>query len=171
MKKFCTECGKELSKNTMFCTECGSPVSKDTVKPVEKSQEISVNTMPVVQAPQPIVAESKVVGTGMYFGLMFLFSLPIIGFIVCIIMAITAKNKNLKNFAKAVLIWTVIAFVISAILVAIVVMLGNAFTSYITSGETGSQLNEFSSIFGELNEYNEIMNEFQNGGFETLPTQ
>jgi len=85
-------------------------------------------------------------------------------------MAITSKNKNLKNFAKAVLIWTIIGLIITGVITVAVVLLGNALTNYINT-ETGSQFNEFGSLFGELNEYNEIMDQIQNGGLETLPTE
>lgn len=177
MKKFCTECGKEIAEGVAFCTECGTPVPKND--PIEESVEKPVQqtdvqpqtvAQPPIQVNAPIAEPNKVVSTGAYFGLLLLFSLPIIGFIVCMIMAISSKNKNLKNFAKAILIWTIIGLVITGIITVAVILLGNALTNYINT-ETGSQFSEFGSLFGELNEYNEIMDQIQNGGFETLPTE
>lgn len=87
---YCKFCGKELPGGSVFCSQCG------------KRQE----TPPVV--PQP----SKTIGMGTYFGLLILFILPVIGVFASLIVALIAKNKNLKNFAYAALIWTLIATVI-----------------------------------------------------------
>jgi len=171
MKRFCTDCGKEIAEGVAFCTECGTPAPQN--KPVEQLPEKSVQHTVVqtpVQLSTPVAEQNKAVGTGTYFGLLLLFALPVIGFIACLIMAITSKNKNLKNFAKAVLIWTIIGLIITGVITVAVVLLGNALTNYINT-ETGSQFNEFGSLFGELNEYNEIMDQIQNGGLETLPTE
>ena len=48
------------------------------------------------------------VGTGWFFGTMFLFSIPVIGWIACIIMALATKNRNKKSFACANLIYMII---------------------------------------------------------------
>lgn len=47
-----------------------------------------------------------------YFGYEILFAIPIVGFILKIVFAITSKNKNLKNFALAYLIIEIVVFVI-----------------------------------------------------------
>lgn len=59
---------------------------------------------------------SPEVGTGAYFGLMFLFAIPVLGWIVCLICAFAMKNKNIRNFARAQLIWMVIGLILSGIL-------------------------------------------------------
>ena len=59
---------------------------------------------------------SPEVGTGAYFGLMFLFAIPVLGWIVCLICAFAMKNKNIRNFARAQLIWMVIGLIFSGIL-------------------------------------------------------
>ncbi len=50
-----------------------------------------------------------------YFGYQILFGIPVVGLICLIIFSITAKNQNLKNFARSyfcVLILVIILFVI-----------------------------------------------------------
>lgn len=86
--------------------------------PPPPQQTYQTYTQPPAQPayPQPQATPSKVVGTGAFFGLMFLFAIPIIGWLICIIMAFAPKNKNLKNFARAQMIWGIIGFVLCLIL-------------------------------------------------------
>ena len=84
----CRYCGKNLPEESTFCSQCG------------KNQQECVSE------------QQKAVSIGVYFGLLLLFVLPIIGFFSALIVAMVAKNRNLKNFAIAALIWTVIATVI-----------------------------------------------------------
>lgn len=68
---------------------------------------------PPWQAPQS--EETRVLSTGSFFGLILLFALPVIGFISCLIMAFSSKNLNRKHFARAMLIWVIIALVLSLV--------------------------------------------------------
>lgn len=87
---FCKFCGKELPEGSAFCSQCGKS-----------------------QVEEPIlVPQQKAVGIGTYFGLLLLFMLPVIGIFASLIVALVAKNRNLKNFAYAALIWTLIATVV-----------------------------------------------------------
>ncbi len=181
MAKFCTECGKEIAVGVMFCTECGAKLGETEPKPAP-SPPPATPPPPTVQVNQPYVAPapdntSKVVGTGLYIGLMILFAIPIIGFIACIIMAFTAKNKNIKNYARATLIWMIIAFVLLAILIAIVSVIANTLTDYINQ-ITDGQFGEFKDFFGEfseiknsMNEFGNITEQFENGGLSGLPIE
>ena len=54
-----------------------------------------------------------------YFGYEILFSIPVIGFICLIVMALASKNVNKKNFARSYFCFTIICFVIFAIIFAI----------------------------------------------------
>lgn len=69
-------------------------------------------------------AGSPVVKTGTYFWLMLLFAVPVIGFIVMIIMAFAAKNKNLKHWVRALLLWVLIGLLLSIILGLVAYILG-----------------------------------------------
>ena len=186
MAKFCTECGKEIAAGVAFCTECGTKAPADpataTTETVTEAKETKVET-PVVHTPpaQSYQAQqtytqpapdptSKVVGTGAYFGLMLLFALPIIGFIACIIMAFAPKNKNIKHFARAMLIWTVIAVVLLGILVAVISLLTNSLMDYINQ-LTDGQFSDFGDLFGQLGDLEGIMDQYQNGGLEGLPIE
>ncbi len=66
------------------------------------------------QSPEDY-AQNAVVTTGAFFGLNLLFSLPAIGWIICIIMSFAPKNKNIKNFARSKLIWIIIAIILGVI--------------------------------------------------------
>ena len=151
MAKFCTECGKEIADGVSFCTECGAK-APDT--PTAKAEAVTGNaaqtqtqtvktyqqTTPQQTVAQAPVAEpaSKVVGTGTYFALMLLFALPIIGIISVIILSCKAKNKNIKNFAKANLIWAIVAFVLMIVSIIGIISLGNSLVEYIKQALEGS---------------------------------
>ena len=89
---------------------------------------------PYYAAPQPAVPEvtpaaepagkEQVVKTGTYFWLMLLFAIPVIGFIIMIVMAFTAKKKSLKNWVRANLLWIIILFILSLILGLVAYILG-----------------------------------------------
>ena len=76
-----------------------------------------------------------------YIGYQLLFGLPGIGFLICIIIAIAAQNKNVKNFAIAQII-----IVVAVAIISVVVMLAcgvsmaaltDAFQSAYESGAAG----------------------------------
>ena len=175
MAKFCTECGKEIADGVAFCTECGTKAPADpataTTETVTEAKDTKVE-IPVVHTPpaQSYQAQqtytqpapdpaSKVVGTGAYFGLMLLFAIPIIGQIACLIMAFVPKNKNIKHFARAMLIWTIIGIIIAALVIGGIILLVNTFSDYIAEA-TG----------GEFNGLGDLFEQFQNGGFEDMPS-
>ena len=67
------------------------------------------NGTPAQPAP---AQQAPVIGTGQYFLWILLFSFPIVGLICAIVLAASSTmNPNLKNWAKAQLIWMVLGFV------------------------------------------------------------
>ncbi len=166
MARFCTECGKEIADGVAFCTECGAKLEVHETKPVSAPTPVT-QAPPVIQvnnqqpnfSPPTSDNTNKVVSTGLYIGLMILFTIPIIGFIACIIMAFTVKNKNIKNYARATLVWMIIALVVLAILIAIVSVIANTLTDYINRMTEG-QFGGFGNFFGQFNEIKDSMNEF-----------
>ncbi len=82
-------------------------------------------------APPTKSDDSGVVGTGVFFGSMFLFALPILGFIACIIMCTSAKKKSLRNYAKANLIWAIIGLVFGVLLIVGMIILGGQIIDYV----------------------------------------
>jgi len=91
------------------------------------------------------------VGTFYYIGFTILYSLPVIGLIVSIIMALVAtKNTNKHNFAKAFLTLNIIGLVI---------LLGLAITAVILSQEILEMIND---ILGEsYSEWQELINAYE----------
>ena len=186
MAKFCTECGKEIAQGVAFCTECGTKAPADpataTTETVTEAKDTKVEP-PVVHTPpaQSYQAQqtytqpapdptSKVVGTGAYFGLMLLFAIPIIGQIACLIMAFAPKNKNIKHFARAQLIWMVIAIVLIGILVALLSVLTNTLMDFIKES-IGGEFSNLGDIFSNLGDLEGLTEQFQNGDLEGLTEQ
>ena len=169
MAKFCTQCGSEIRDGSAFCTNCGAKAEQDIPAP-QVMPEMQPSTRPVPQpaappAPQYTPAPQakaeipadKTVSTGTYFGLMFLFSLPILGWLICLIVAFAAKNQNIRHFARAMLIWLVIALVVGALIGLAINALINSVTPYLEQamGELGSIGNS-----GEMGELTELIEQF-----------
>ena len=130
---FCTACGSNIPDGINFCTECGksmgvSASSSSSVEKISQTQQTPSRPQPVPppqtmtqpgpQGEAPPISGSRyaVMSVGAYIGYSLLFSLPVIGWIICLVMAFTSKNLNKRNFAKAILIFMVIGFVTSIIL-------------------------------------------------------
>lgn len=94
----CPKCGGEAAEGERFCTLCGEPMPE--------------RTAPVQQTYVPAAKKDGEVSTGGFFGLMLLYAIPVIGIIVCIIMAFADKNVTRKHFARAVCIWALIGLVV-----------------------------------------------------------
>ena len=59
-----------------------------------------------------------------YFGYEILFSIPIVGFICLIVMALGAKNVNKKNFARSYFCYTIIVFLVALVIFAVAFFTG-----------------------------------------------
>ena len=145
MAKFCTGCGKELADGLMFCTGCGTKVPEDAppagntfqteaVKEAPATAEVKQEPVTVQAEPQqqtqqmPIQtaqqAENHSASTAHFFWMMLVYALPLIGWIICIVMAFAPKNESKKHFARAILIWGIVGIVISIIGLIILSLLG-----------------------------------------------
>ncbi len=138
MAKFCTGCGMELNDGLMFCTSCGTkvpegvPAEVDVVKEeIRAAAEVKQEQVPIQEQPpqqqyippqqhtppsqaiQP--AENHSASTAHFFWMMLVYALPLIGWLICIIMAFAPKNESKKHFARAILIWGIVGIVISII--------------------------------------------------------
>ena len=130
MERICTNCGSPLMEGALFCAECGArleepenvlPAEDFTAAPEEmavNNQEEEAKPLWAKVPPAPVMPEEKqapslpereplfkAVKTSTYFWLILLFAVPLIGLIAMLIIAFTAKNNNLRNFARAHLIW------------------------------------------------------------------
>ena len=180
---FCTECGTPApadnpnppaevkpeavpAAETAPAAQAAAPQAK--TPPVPPQQTYIPQPQPTYQQPaytpaaqqeiKPKGGKYGVLSTGAFFGLMFLFAVPVIGWIACIIMAFVPKNENLKHFARAMLIWLIIAVVLCVVLFFLLSWLGGALKDYI---------NEITG--GEFGNWKDIFEQFQNGEFSSIP--
>ncbi len=144
MARYCTNCGHELPEGKSVCPECGFPAAEETPLPQGPEEGMA----PPPQAPQPprIEAEapkqqpnaapvyvtaappgSPPVSTGGFFGLEFLYKIPLVSFICSIVLSIAPKNKNVRHHAQAKLIWKIVGFVL---LVACILLTGAALSRF-----------------------------------------
>ncbi len=73
--------------------------------------------------PPPSDSKYASVGVWSYVGMMVLFSLPVIGFILAIIWAFDARNINRRNYARAILVLTAIIFLLSTVITVVGIVL------------------------------------------------
>ncbi|MBE6031411.1 MAG: zinc ribbon domain-containing protein [Clostridiales bacterium] len=164
MAKFCINCGAEIPDGTAFCTGCGTkieetmpqvPVTEAATTPEEPAQPQTPPKQQTYQTPpqQPVyqqpaqvpydvppIGKYGVVSTGYFFFMMIFYAIPVIGTIACIFTAFKGKNKNKKNFAKAMLIWLVISLILSLVLFFAFKAIGNFVVSSIGE-EMGIEIN------------------------------
>lgn len=175
MARFCSECGNPIADGFLFCSQCGTKAVDDVAPVVEAAPvvETPVAEAPVVEDPvveTPLVEEPfvytepetpyvpqyadpepapvptyKAVSTGAYFWLLLLFSIPVIGFISCIIFSFAPKNASLKHFARAILIWMLICLIVTGICVGILALLANTLLAYV-SNMTDGYINSMTDV-------------------------
>jgi len=125
--------------------------------------ETSATAAPI-SAPMPVPGD-PVVGTGTFFGLEFLFALPLVGFLCCIIFSFAPKNRNLKHYARGKLIWTAIGLVLSLILVLVTVIFLQALPGMV-SQELGVPVEDIEDIISIAEDIPGLVEEF--GGIEEI---
>ena len=141
---FCPKCGTEVSDDKAFCPECGNPLKSQAqqasgARQTAGAQQASEGQQtagaqqswqatgaqngarphPQVQFQSDTVVlpdEYKPISMWGYFGYEILFSIPIVGFIVLIVMSINGKNQNVKNFARSYFCFTIIVLILLVIL-------------------------------------------------------
>ena len=84
---------------------------------LEKKRQKRAAQQALIDACPP---QYRPVSTSKYFWLAFLSVLPCIGFIVTIILAIAGRNRNVKNFEKAILAYYIMGIVIALIAIIVV---------------------------------------------------
>ena len=142
MANFCKSCGSQLSPSDTNCPTCGEPVSGASfdnpygqynyanqssagAQPDQGYQ--NYNSQPYAYS-QPYGQQGSATSVAGWIGWMLLCSiLPIIGQIIIIV---SARDESLKNYAKATLIMSAIAVVLSIIFMA---LFGTAFASQMSN--------------------------------------
>lgn len=135
----CPNCGSPMDPNGQFCPSCGQQVSAPAVSTTAQYQAPPPPPppqyqppRPVYQAPQPVYQAAPqntnmapVLGMGSYIGMMILSGIPLVGFILLLVWAFSSnENPNKKNYARAVLLLSVIISVLITIIYVIVLALG-----------------------------------------------
>ena len=141
---FCPKCGTEVSDDKAFCPECGNPLKSQAQQASGAQQaagaqqasegqqtaeaqqswqatgaQSGARPHPQVQFQSDTVVlpdEYKPISMWGYFGYEILFSIPIVGFIVLIVLSINGKNHNVKNFARSYFCFTIIVLILLVIL-------------------------------------------------------
>ena len=141
MQRSCNYCGAEIQEADTFCTNCGAPTGN---RPVQNPQGQSVPPRPAEpQRPHtaegyccpppphcpPVEPDRNLVSIGAYVGYTLLFAIPIVGLIVCIILAANCNNRSLKNYAIANLIIIGAGAVIAVFAFIIAVIVGAFFAA------------------------------------------
>ena len=145
---FCPKCGTEVSDDKAFCPECGNPLKSQAQQASGAQQaagaqqasegqqtaeaqqswqatgaQSGARPHPQVQFQSDTVVlpdEYKPISMWGYFGYEILFSIPIVGFIVLIVLSINGKNQNVKNFARSYFCFTIIVLILLVILLVTV---------------------------------------------------
>ena len=148
-KPFCTACGMKVEQpsgaQAPEMKAEAAPVTPPPAPVTPPARPVAPPPPPVTPPPVAVVPSgtatktapaktepaAATVKTSTYFWLMLLFALPLIGILSCIIAAFAPKNRSIRNFAKAILLWTLIGIIISGILMAAFAMLANQFVAIV----------------------------------------
>ncbi len=143
---FCTNCGADVPDGLQFCTNCGNAMGGAVIRGANASapqtrraqaygshtpRQAGANRQSPAARPAycggsppkysgssapPPGTPFAVAGMGGFIGMLILFSIPVAGWIACIIMAFTMQNQNRRNFARAMLVFIVIQIVLAVAL-------------------------------------------------------
>ncbi|MDR1710211.1 MAG: zinc ribbon domain-containing protein [Candidatus Accumulibacter sp.] len=90
---------------------------------------------PPLDAPPPDDSRYAVMGVWSYVGNALLFCIPLLGWLICLIYACGGtKYRNKRNFARAVIVLTLIGLAVSLLLGGLIAWLGNAAASAASAG-------------------------------------
>ena len=96
----------------LISTYRSSYIYKAVYKSKSRKEVISMND-------QNFTPETKPISPWGYIGYEILFAIPLVGLIITIVFAITQKNINVKNFARAQLCMILIVFICYFIIAAV----------------------------------------------------
>lgn len=135
-KAFCPECGNPLKSQAQQASgarqTAGAQQASEGQQTAGEQQNFGAQQSwqetgaqngarphPQVQFQSDTVVlpdEYKPISMWGYFGYEILFSIPIVGFIVLIVLSINGKNQNVKNFARSYFCFTIIVLILLVIL-------------------------------------------------------
>lgn len=142
---FCTNCGNQVPNGIKFCTSCGTPLKEVAPAQPAQSAQQPVQQQPatIYTAPPVAAYQEEPISTGGYIGIILLMMMPLINLILLIIWACGGcKKVNQRNFARAILVWMVIASVLGGLLF----LIGGLFI-----GDTIDVLKEYGTSITNIN--------------------
>ncbi|WP_294612641.1 zinc ribbon domain-containing protein [uncultured Bacteroides sp.] len=141
---FCTNCGNQVPDGIRFCTLCGAAMKEAVpAQPGQQAMQQAPQPAPIYAAPTATAYQEEPISTGGYIGIMFLMMLPFINLILLIIWACGGcKKVNKRNFARAMLVWMVIASLLGGLLF----LVGGLFF-----GDTIDALKEYGTSITDIN--------------------
>jgi|GEM_PF-624542 len=108
--------------------------------------------MPPVAGAEPVPMPMEeplpagAMSTAGFFWLMFLYAIPVVGFIACLIMAFASKNASRRNYSRAVLIWVLVGLIV-AVFLGIV---GWIFSKSLAANLSGTEINSFEDLLNQI---------------------
>lgn len=140
MARYCTNCYTPATDDDVLCKNCGQPLKaakmSDTPVAVEEKcpvvTEISEKEEQKKQEPgvkqKETVKDGKITAEVISFGewvwSLLLCFVPLVNLIMLIIWSTTSEtNPNKQNFARAMLIWTVVGIVFSIVFLSMAMVL------------------------------------------------
>lgn len=113
---FCTNCGQKLSDNSTVCNNCGvvlNPHRNETTlsQNWQAQQDINFN---LNEANNLSCKRTRPLTTANFFFTQILFLIPILNIFFIIYWSLKKDiNENLKAYSRSMLIWTIIAAIVS----------------------------------------------------------
>ncbi len=118
----CASCSAQLDPNGSFCPACGASITATAAPtpPPAMPYQPPVAQQPVYQASAGNNAAAPVLSVGSYIGMMLLACIPLVGFILLLVWAFSSgENPNKKNYARAVLVISLIGVGLGILLTVI----------------------------------------------------
>ena len=106
----------------------------------------------------------ETIGFWVYFGLIALFAVPVIGFIAAIVFMFTPQRKSMKNFARATFAWMIVRIVAAILSAVMLIGVLGSFILPVLNGQFGTQ-------FGNLFEIVGLADDLKNGNYSALINQ
>lgn len=127
MGKYCIGCGKEINSEKNYCEVCETKVNgvnDNTDVPNNAGTDYNKTNYQGGYTYDNRINDKtcKAPSMWVYFGLMFLFSIPVVGWIAAIIMAFAADNKSIKNYSRANVLYSIIMSCISFVLALLIIL-------------------------------------------------
>lgn len=122
MSKFCRYCGTEMRDGSEFCPACGRASTSHGASPYSREPKPPTPTPAPVYNTYNVVPDTndQIASVGRWFWFLLLFSVPIVGQIFLIITACGGfGNKSMTNYARANLIYLLIAVAIIVLYAAL----------------------------------------------------